>query len=152
MKVLLLLAFGSVTAIAQDHAHHYDASPPSGAQIVVTINSEARVSAVLAAPLPAPSACGSVAELKIKVINRGFITAPLQASIVGDDMSRIPIHMDSGKLSGKAEESRTLHLFPREPDPVDVTVVFSIDKNVGDLGGRDRVHFVVHCSATPANS
>ena len=145
MRALLLLVLGSASAIAQDHAHHHESLPPGNAQIVVSINPEARVSAVLAAPLPAPSACGSATELKIKVINQGFITAPLRASIVGDGASRVSLHMESAKLSGNAEDHRTLHLIPLGSDPVDVTIAFSIDKNIGDLGGRDRVHFVVRC-------
>ena len=145
MRALLLLALGSAAAIAQDHEHHHEALPPGDAQIVITINPEARVSAALAAPLPAPGACGSATELKIKVINQGFITAPLRASIVGDSASQVSLHMDSAKLSGQAEDNRTLHLIPLGLDPVDVTIAFSIDKNIGDLGGRDRVHFIVSC-------
>lgn len=145
MRTLLLLALGSATAMAENHAHHHEALPPGKAQIVLTINPEARVSAVMAAPLQAPGACGSPTELKIKVINQGFITAPLRASIVGDDTSRVSLHMDGAKLSGKTDDFRTLHLIPLGPDPVDVTIAFSIDKNIGDLGGRDRVHFVVRC-------
>jgi hypothetical protein len=54
-------------------------------------------------------------------------------------------------LSGETEESRMLHLLPLGPDPVDVTIAFGIDKNIGDLGGRDRVHFVVRCLAASAS-
>jgi hypothetical protein len=121
------------------------------AHIVVSINPEARVSVTLAAPLPSPSACGSNTALNVKVINQGFITAALRASIVGEDAPRISLHMDSVRLSGKAEESRMLHLLPLGPDPVDVTIAFSIDKSIGDLGGRDRVHFVVRCLADSAS-
>jgi hypothetical protein len=147
MRVLLLLALGSAPTIAQEHAHHHDALPPGDAQIVISINPEARVSAALAAPLPAPGACGSVTELKIKVINNGFITAPLRASIVGDNAPVISLHMDSANLSGQAEEARTLHLTPLGPDLIDVTIAFNIDKNIGDLGGRDRVHLLLNCKS-----
>ncbi len=144
--LLILLALGSVVASAEDHADHPDPLAPGDAQIVVTINPEARVSAVLDAPLPASGTCGSATALKVKVINQGFVTAPLRASIVGDGVKHVVVQMDDTKLSGEPQESRTLHLIPLRSDAVDVTIAFSIDKNIGDLGGRDRVHFLVRCS------
>src|SRR5262249_30812631 len=96
----------------------------------------------------APSACGSATALKVKVINQSFITAPLRAAIVGDGARYISLHMEGTRLTGKAEDNRTLHLIPLGPDPVDVTIAFSIDKNIGDLGGRDRVHFLLRCQGS----
>jgi hypothetical protein len=146
MRILLLCALVSIAARAEDHTHHGATSAPSDAQIVVTINPEARVSAVLGAPLPAPAACGSATALNVRVINQGFVTAALRASIIGDGVSSVALQMESGKLSGESNDSRTLHLITLGPDPVDVTVAFRIDKNIGDLGGRDRIHLLLRCN------
>jgi diadenosine tetraphosphatase ApaH/serine/threonine PP2A family protein phosphatase len=144
-RLALLLAFGTAAALAEDHSHHHSAPPPGNAQLVVTINPEARVSVVLGAPLPPPPPCGTATELKVEVINNGFVTAPLKAEIVGDDTRFVALHMDSAKLSGTPQDSRVLHLTPRGLDLADVTIAFSIENNIGDLGGRDRVHLLVRC-------
>jgi len=145
MKPLLfLLIFGIAAAQVEDHAHHA-ASPVDDGQFIVTINPEARVSVVLGAPLPAPSPCGTAQELKVNVVNDGFVTAPLQAAVIGDGARYVSLHMDGAKLSGEAKDTRTLRLIPHGPELVDVTMAFSIDNNLGDLGGRDRVHFLMRC-------
>lgn len=54
--------------------------------------------------------------------------------------------MDSAKLSGLADENRALHLIPLGPNAVDITIAFSLDTNIGDLGGRDRVHLLLRCT------
>jgi hypothetical protein len=143
--LLFLLALWITAAPAEDHAHDHSSLSPEDAQVVVTINPEARVSAVIAAPLSTPAPCGSATRLEIKVINQGFVTAPLRAAIVGDGARHVALRMDNTKLSGGPEDSRTLQLIPRGPDPVDVTIAFSVDDDIGDLGGRDRVHFLVRC-------
>jgi hypothetical protein len=144
-RLLFLLAFGTGAALAEDHAHHHGAPPPGDAPLVVTINPEARVSVVIGAPMPPPPPCGTATELKVKVINHGFVTAPLKAEIVGDGNQSVELHMDSTKLSGEPEDSRVLHLTALGPDLADVTIAFSIDTNIGDLGGRDRAHVLVSC-------
>lgn len=148
MKRLALLALPIAgTAFAQqDHSHHHHAAPPAGdAQIVVTINPEARVSAIVAAPLPPPAPCGEATELKVKIVNQGVVTAPLRARLVEDGARYAALHMDAAKLSGRLEDTRLLHLIPLGAAPVDLTLAFSIDNNIGDLGGRDRVHLLVRC-------
>jgi hypothetical protein len=145
-RSLLLLALTFAVARAQGHAHHHQSVSPLGdAHIVVTINPEARVSAALGAPLPSPDACGSIMELKVKVINNGFVTAPLRAAILGDGVRQVALHMDSTKLAGIIEESRALLLIPLRPDAIDVTIEFGIDNNIGDHGGRDRIHLLLQC-------
>src|SRR5262245_34493650 len=139
----LLPVLASMLAVARaDDQVHDDHASPSNAQIVVTINAEARVSAVARAPLPAPAPCGSPTRLAVQVINHRFITAPLRAVIAGDAARLVTIHMDGSKLTGRSEESRNLGLIPSGHDPVDLTIAFSIDNNIGDLGGRNRVHFI----------
>jgi len=131
-----------------DHAAH-EHHRPSDAQIVVTINPEARVSAVIGAPLPAPQICGSPLALNIKVINQGFVTAPLRAAIAGDHHMQVTLVTDDAKLSGAREENRLLALTAQGSAPVDVTIAFSIDDTIGDLAGRDRVHLLIHCQPAP---
>ena len=149
-QLLFVLALGTAVAWAEDHADHHGSPPADDAQIVVTINPEARVSAVIGAPLPPPAPCGSATELNIKVINQGFVTAPLRAAIVGDGARHVALRMDSTKLSGQPQDSRVLHVIPHESGLVDVTIAFSIDNNIGDLGGRDRVHLLLRCHGTKA--
>lgn len=149
-RLLLLMALvTAATRAEEDHAHHHSSPPPGDAQIVVTINPEARVSAVLGAALPPPGTCGSATELKVKVINQGFVTAPLRAVTVGEGARHVALHMEGEKLNGEPKDSRVLHLTPLGPGPVDVTIVFSIDNNIGDHGGHDRVHFLVRCVSPP---
>jgi len=145
-QAVVLLALVSMAAHAEDHTHHHAAPPSGDAQIVVTINPEARVSATLGAGLPPPVACGEATELKVKIVNQGGVTAPLHARLTGDGARHAALHMDVTNLSGQSEDLRLLHLIPQGPGSVDVTVAFSIDNNVGDLGGRDRVHFLVRAT------
>jgi hypothetical protein len=121
--------------------------PGRSAQIVVTINPEARVSAVMAAALPPPVSCTEPTALKVKIVNQGQISAPLQARLISDGGQVAAIHMDKARLSGSREEERALHILPGSNAPVDLTIAFSLDGNIGDLGGRDRVHFIFRCDS-----
>src|SRR5262245_28654681 len=99
--VVLAAIVSGARAQHEDHAHHHEEpASTADAHIVVTINPEARVSAVLGAPLPAPPVCGTAMELRLKIVNQGFVTAPLRASIVGDGARLVELHMDGAKLSG----------------------------------------------------
>lgn len=138
----LLLA---MLAHGQGHHHGHSAAEADGAHIIVTINPEARVS-VVRQKTPAPQSCGERQSLLVKVVNQSFVSAPLQARIVGDGGRYVALHFESTRLHGGREETRTLHLVPRGPDPADVTIAFSISRETGDLGGRDRVHLFVRCS------
>lgn len=129
-----------------DHGGHGSDSPPAQGHIVVTINPEARVSAVLGKPLPPAPLCGSGMDLDVQVLNNGFVTAPLRAEALGDERLKVALQIDKDKLSGEPEDLRTLHLLPMRPDPVDVTIAFSIDDTIGDLVGRDRVHLLLRCT------
>ena len=144
-RMVLLMSLVCLTAKAEDHSHHAEALSPSDAQIVVTINPEARVSAVWGAPLPAPITCGTPTEIKVRVINKGFVTAPLRAALIGDGGHQMAVRMDDAKLTGQPEDHRILQLVAREPHLADVTLEFSLDNDIGNLGGRNRVHFLLSC-------
>ena len=150
--MLLSLVAMPAIVVAQAHPEHrHERVVPAGdAQIIVIINPEARVSAAIGAPLPPPVKCGEAAELKIKVVNQGVVTAPLMATLVGDGSKHVDLHMEKSKLTGAPEEGRALHLIPTGPDAADVTIAFSLDRNIGDLGGRDRVHLLVRCLSAPS--
>jgi len=88
--------------------------------------------------------------------SRRWTGHPLRASIVGDDARHISLHMNSRKLSGQPGDIRTLRLSSLRPDPVDVTVAFSIDRNIGDLSidWPEETRQVKRpiCRTTPATS
>ena len=115
------------------------------ANVVVTINPEARVMASPAAALPPPRLCGSPIELKIKVINNGFVTAPLLASAHEDAGRYVDVDMEPQKLSGEWEDSRVLRLIPHGPGPADVTIVFTLKNNIKDHGRNNQVHLLLSC-------
>ena len=148
---LLMVALGigmaaSVQAQHDEHAgHQHHSAQYADAQIVVTISPEARVSVVMGAPLPSPPNCGSPMAIKVKVINQGFVTAPLRTYIAGNGDQQLTLITDDTKLSGAPEDERTLRLVTQRSTPVDVTIAFSIDDTIGDLAGRDRVHLLVRC-------
>jgi hypothetical protein len=145
-RALLLIVFRCSAAMAQHDDHAHDSSTSNGdAQIVVTINPEARISATAAAPMPPPAKCGTPVELKVRIVNQGYVTAPLRVAIVGDRSRRVALHMDTVKLSGRTEDARLVHLIPLSTGATDVTAAFSIHNNLGDQGGRDQVHLLVRC-------
>ena len=119
------------------------------ANVVVTINPEARVIASPGAALPPPRPCGSPMELKIKVVNKGFITAPLLASALEDSGRYVDVDMEPQKLNGESEDSRVLRLTPHGPGPADVTIVFTLKSNIKDHGRNNQVHLLLSCLPKP---
>jgi len=117
---------------------------PLNPPIVVTINPEARVSVVLAGPLPQAHP-GSAVDLAVKVVNLGFVTATLEAELVGDAVPGASLEFHPGPLRGKPVETRVLHLTLKNPGTVDLTVAFRTHNEIPDLGGRDRIHFLMVC-------
>ena len=120
------------------------ATPPE-APIQITINPEARVSVALAGSLPHPVPCGTAADFAVKILNQGFITSRLDAEFVGDTPAGVDLDFHPEPLKGVHEELRHLHITLTKPDPVDLTIAFKAHNEVPDLGGRDRIHFVMHC-------
>ena len=55
---------------------------------------------------------------------------------------------DAVPLSGAAEELRTLRVTLTSRGPTDLTIGFRTRNNTPDLGGRDRVHFLLDCLPT----
>ena len=121
---------------------------PQEPAIQITINPEARVSVALAGALPRPVPCGTAADFSVKVLNQGFITSRLEAEFVGDAPAGVNLDFHPAPLKGVREEFRHLRVTLTRPDPTDLTITFRAHNGVPDLGGRDRVHFVMHCVQT----
>lgn len=147
LAVLVLLP---QAAWADEHQHVHelppaDAAATTEAMIVVTVNPEARVSAVLAGVWPPRIVCGKPVELPVKILNQAFLTARLEARLVGQLPAGVALEFDRTPLSGAPEELRTLRIAVPIVAAIDLTVAFRAPAEIPDLGGRDRVHFVLHC-------
>src|SRR5438874_2270900 len=146
--VFLLVLVACVKGTPHMYAHHVGeraAASPGEPPIEITINPEARVSVTPRGVLPPPVPCGSAADLRVKVVNRGFVTAPLEAAFVGYVPHGATLALPSEPLKGEPEELRTLHITLTEPGAIDLTISFKLRNDVFDLGGRDRVHFLLRC-------
>jgi len=142
----MLLPFGVAFGQDSEHVHHKTTSPaPNEAPITITINPEARVSVVLAGALPTPAPCGMPADLAVKIVNQGFLTSKLEAEFVGDVPAGATLEFHPEPLKGVPEEQRTLRITLARPGPTDVSIAFRSHNNAPDLGGRDRVHFLMSC-------
>ena len=137
-----------LVARTQDGMHnHRGMGPvsPDDPPIKITINPEARVSVVLAGALPSPAPCGKAADWPVKIVNQGFVTSQLEAEIVGDVPPGVTFDFHPAPLKGVPEELRVLHLTLTKPGVIDVTLAFRAHNEIPDLGGRDRVHFLLRC-------
>ncbi len=146
------LFFLPLLARTQDGTHNHPGmgavSPkvsPDDPPIKITINPEARVSVVLAGALPLPTPCGTVADWPVKIVNQGFVTSQLEAEVVGDVPLGVTLDFHPALLKGVPEELRMLHLTLTKPGVIDLTLAFRAHNEMPDLGGRDRVHFLLRC-------
>jgi hypothetical protein len=112
--------------------------------INIDINPEARVSATLWGALPPPVLCGKPAVLSVKVVNQGFLTATLEAEFVGNSEGAV-LDFHPQPLKGVPDELRALRITLTMPGPIDLTIAFKAHNEIPDLGGRDRIHFLMRC-------
>jgi hypothetical protein len=138
--VLPALALGG-----PEHNHDSPAAP-TDPPIKITINPEARVSVVLGGAFPPAAACGTPVDLSVKIVNQGFVTSQLEAEFVGNVPVGATLDFHPERLKGLPEELRTLRITLTSPGPTDLTIAFRSHNNAPDLGGRDRVHFIMGCS------
>jgi hypothetical protein len=137
-----------LVARTQDDMHNHagmGAASPDDPPIKITINPEARVSVVMAGALPPPVPCGTATDLPVKIVNQGFVTSQLEAEVVGDSPPVVTLDFHPAPLKGVPEELRMLHLTLSKPGVIDLTLAFRAHNEIPDLGGRDRVHFLLHC-------
>lgn len=147
---IVILSVLSALAGANEGQHLHDNDGMQKASldnppIKITINPEARVSVALAGSLPAPAPCGTAAELLLKIVNQGFVTSQLEAKLVGDAPQGVTLDFHPEPLKGVPVELRELHIMLTKPGPTDLTIAFRADNDIPDLGGRDRVHFLMSC-------
>lgn len=129
---------------AQSHVHPHS-KPANTAPITITINPESRVSATVSRPFPSVQ-CGSLTNIPIGIINQSFSTLRLEASLVGDSpSSEVAIDFHPEPLKGTPKESLSLGIMLSRPGPVDITISFGARRVAHDLGGRDRIHFMMRC-------
>jgi len=141
--IALCVLFIAVPAFTSVKAQ--DLAAPQEAPIQITINPEARVSVALAGSLPHPVPCGTAVDFSVKILNQGFITSRLEAEFVGDTPAGVNLDFHPEPLKGVREELRHLRITLTRPDPTDLTIAFKAHNEVSDLGGRDRIQFVMHC-------
>lgn len=131
---------------ADEHAHHHaEADKPTDAPIKITINPEARVSVIRAGELPPAAVCGQAMELSVKIVNQGFVTAPLEATLVDSIPAGVRVEFSAKPLTGMREEHRVLLVTLEKPEYLDITVAFRAKNDIPDLGGRDRIHLLLRC-------
>lgn len=145
-NIVLCVLFSAVAAVTLVKAQNK--AVPQEAPIQITINPEARVSAALGGALPQPVPCGTAADFSVKILNHGFITSRLEAELVGDTPAGVSVDFHPEPLTGQREEFRHLRITLTRADPTDLTIAFKAHNEVPDLGGRDRIHFLMHCVQT----
>jgi hypothetical protein len=136
----------SAVATAAGQPDDHPSAPvaqPADASIVVTINPEGRVSAVLSGDLPRPEHRGAPVALAIKVINQGFATGHLLAVLVGDPPAAATLDFSAERLKGVPLEMRMLRITLTRPAPTDLTIAFRLANEMPDFGGRDQVHLLI---------
>jgi hypothetical protein len=140
---------GTVLAQAQGHLpdhHTSESSLPSAAAIKIVINPETRVSVYRGNNIPGEAICGRPLPLLVKIVNQSFMTAPLKASLVGSVPDGVRVDFPAEPLKGTREEYRILRIMLTQRAPVDVTIAFRAEKDIPDLGGRDRIHLLLKCT------
>jgi hypothetical protein len=116
-----------------------------GAPIMVTINPESRVLAMVAGPLPAAAPCAAGIAAPIEIVNQGFVTAPLEARLAGQRPPDAMLALDRTPLTGVREERRLLRIKLATPGQTDLTIVFGTRNEIPDSGGHDTIHFIAEC-------
>lgn len=130
-------------AEVHEHRHDEEQNPPRG--IVVTINPEARVSVTGHGLTYRSLPCHKPIDLPVKIINLGFVTAPLRVRLVDSVPGVSSATLLGNGLTGVREEHRVLRLSVEGTGFVDVTIAFSAQHDIEDLDGRSRVHLLLEC-------
>jgi hypothetical protein len=125
--------------------HLHETASQSDPPIKITINPEARVSATLGGALPPPFFCGRPATLSVKIVNQGFVTSRLEAELVGEVQAGATLEFHPTPLEGIPEELRELRITLAKPGSTDLTIAFHSHNEAPDIGGRDRIHFLMRC-------
>jgi hypothetical protein len=126
---------------AEDAARTAPAYPP----IRIMINPEARVSVSTVEDFAPTVHPGTALELPVKIVNQGFVTAALEAELVGETPPGVALDLHPERLKGVPIEVRVLRITAKYPGTFDLTIAFRAHNEIPDLGGRDRIHFLLRC-------
>ncbi|HEY5079807.1 MAG TPA: hypothetical protein VII43_08160 [Opitutaceae bacterium] len=118
---------------------------PDYPPIRIMINPEARVSVTTVEDFAPTAHPGVAVELPVKIVNQGFVTAALEAELVGGAPPGVALEFHPERLKGLPTEVRMLRITARFPGTIDVTIAFRAHNEIPDLGGRDRIHFLLRC-------
>ena len=144
----LVLLSPPARAGVQQHVHELptaDIAAGVDAIIIVTVNPEARVSAIIVGSALPRVECGKPVELPVRILNQAYLTAGLEARLVGPVPAGVALEFSSAPLTGSPQEMRTLRIKLPIAALVDLTVAFQAHAETPDLGGRDRIHFLLRC-------
>jgi hypothetical protein len=144
MRRSLLALFATLAWVVTCGADQAGSVPAAAPAIVVTINPEGRVSVVTRGELPASVAHGVPFAIGMEIINQGYITGRLEASLAGNPPAGTSLGLDDSPLKGAPHETRTLQVTLARAGSADLTIVFKLRSEVPDLGGLDRIHMLVH--------
>ncbi len=140
LAAAVMLLLPALISAEEDRAAP-DAEPP----IRITINPEARVSVAMAQSFAPTAHRGTAVEIPVKIVNQGFVTAVLEAEIVGGPPPGVALEFQPEPLKGLPQELRKLRITAKYPGTVDLTIAFRTHNEIPDLGGRDRIHFLMRC-------
>ena len=118
---------------------------PDYPPIRIMINPEARVSVSIVEGFAPTAHPGTPLELPVKIVNQGFVTATLEAELVGGPPAGVSLEFHPGPLKGLPTEVRLLRITSKSPGTVDLTIAFRAHNEIPDLGDRDRIHFLLRC-------
>jgi hypothetical protein len=150
LPVAAVLLLPALACADDEHIHDHQKMEmgtvsPNDPPIKVTINPEARVSVTLAGALPPAAPCEAGINLAVKIVNQGFVTASLEAVLVGDPPAGVTLDFHPEPLRGVPEEVRKLYITLTRRGPTDLTIAFRAHNEIPDLGGRDRIHLLLRC-------
>jgi hypothetical protein len=95
--------------------------------------------------LPPLARCGTPADLSVRIVTQGFVTSRLEAEFVGEAPAGASLEFHPPPLRGMSEELRELRITLTRPGLTDLTIAFRSHNEAPDIGGRDRIHFLLRC-------
>ena len=143
LAALLALPFPGLAGDGPPPSERCSPAAAQGCPVVVTINPEGRVSAMVMGALPPPAAYGAPVDLAVAVVNQGFSTGRLEARLVGSPAAAATLDFRPEALKGVPLERRTMRITLTGGAPADLTIAFSLRNESPDLGGRDRIHMLL---------
>jgi hypothetical protein len=83
-------------------------------------------------------------EIPVKTVDHGFVTAPLEASLVEQLPPGVRVELLPELLKRIADERRTLRVTLTKAGPTEIAVSFRARNDIPHLGGRDCVSLNNH--------